>query len=456
MSERPLLITNGRLLDPAQGLDGVGDLLLEEGVIRGVRVKARGHDLPAHASTEIIDAKGLAVCPGFVDLHCHLREPGFEHKETIASGTRAAAAGGFTTVCCMPNTSPPLDSPAALEYVRKKAAQEGAIRVLPIGCVTRERRGEQLADLMELADAGAVAFSDDGDPVANPHLMRQALSYSLPLGRPIVDHCEDKALGNGGSMHEGLVCYRLGLRGIPAAAEEAMVARDLALAHLTGGWVHIAHVSTAGSVELVRKAKAQGVRVTTEVTPHHLLLTDEWVMGKSNGPLGPHAYDTNAKVNPPLRTRKDTEALLAGLKDGTLDAIATDHAPHSQVDKECEFDKAAFGISGIETAFGLLMGLVHQGKLDLSLLIARLTAGPARIAGQGYWGLKVGAPAELAILDLERSWTVDPSRLLSLGKNTPLGGISLRGKVMATVFGGKVVFQDLSLPHATTIRKRPR
>ena len=303
--------------------------------------------------TTIIDAENLIACPGFIDLHCHLRDPGFEEKETIATGTRAAARGGFTTVCCMPNTEPPIDNRSVVDYVKNKAAQEGAVRVLPIGCITKGRKGEALAEMGELAQAGVVAFSDDGNPVMNSRLMRQALDYSRAFGLPVIEHCEDKVLAEGGQMNEGIISTRLGLAGMPAAAEESMVARDIALAELTGARLHIAHVSTAGSVELVRAAKRKGIKVTAEVTPHHLTLTEEKVMG----------YDTNAKVNPPLRTSKDIEALIQGLKDNTIDAIATDHAPHTEVEKLCEFAYAPFGISILETALGMLMGLVHEGKI---------------------------------------------------------------------------------------------
>jgi len=440
-----LAIRGGRVIDPANGLDAVADVLIDGGRIAAVSPDA-GKD-----ASETIDASGLVVCPGFVDIHTHLRQPGFEHKETIATGTAAAARGGFTTVCAMPNTEPAADSAAAIEFVLRTAQAEGAVRVLPIGCVTKGRQGKELAELAELAQAGAVAFSDDGSPVADPHLMRRALEYASMLGGdrrslPVIDHCEDAALAAGGVMHEGWVAARLGLRGIPAAAEEAMVARDIALAELTGARVHIAHVSTAGAVELLRAAKARGVPVTAEVTPHHLCLTHEAVLLGAGETPGGLAYDTNAKVNPPLRAPEDAAACLAGLLDGTIDCIATDHAPHAIEDKLCEFDHAAFGISGLETAFGLCMTPVGaQHAAPLPTLIEKLTVAPARTLGldrriEGLGTLSAGAPADVALIDPEAEWTVEPERFASKGRNTPLAGRTLRGRVVATLHVGRVVF----------------
>jgi dihydroorotase len=348
----------------------------------------------------------------------------------------------------MPNTEPPIDTQATVEYVTKTARESGVVGVLPIGCITKGRKGQELAEMGELAAAGVVGFSDDGSPVANSQLMRHALEYSRAFGLPVVGHCEDLALTEGGAMNEGWVATRLGLPGMPAAAEEVMVARDLALAELTGARLHIAHVSTAGAVELIRRAKEKGIAVTAEVTPHHLTMTDEWVMGRRGSErLGPVTYDTNAKVNPPLRTLRDLRALREGLKDGTIDAIATDHAPHTIVDKMCEFGLAAFGISGLETALGSLMSLVHSGELDLSLLIAKLTAEPARIIRRSglpsdLGTLREGAPGDVTLFDPEAEWVVDPSVFLSKGKNTPLAGCVLKGKVMATVVGGEVAYKD--------------
>jgi dihydroorotase len=441
---REILIRGGRVIDPAVGFDATADVYLRDG-----RVAAVGRTIAAPGAA-VIDAAGLVVCPGFVDLHTHLREPGFEYKETIASGTRAAAHGGFTTVCAMPNTDPPIDSRAVVDYVRRTAAEQGAARVLVIGTVTKGREGRQLAEMGELAEAGCVAFSDDGSPVADPALMRRALEYASALGLPVIDHCEDPALAAGGVMHEGWVATRLGLRGQPAAAEEAMVARDIHLAELTGGRLHLAHLSTAGAVALVRAAKARAAPVTAEVTPHHLTLTHEAVLYGAGG-AGP-AYDTNARVNPPLRTRADVEACIDGLCDNTLDAVATDHAPHAATDKLCEFDLAAPGLIGLETALALVLRLVHAGRLELATAIARLTVGPARAlrldahAGLGGLGtLAPGAPADVAVFDPDARWTVDPGALASRGRNTPFVGMELRGRVVLTVCGGRVTFAERAL-----------
>jgi dihydroorotase len=440
MSEaESLAIRGGRVLDPGQGLDLVGDVLIRHG-----RIAVVG----PHAGSEaqrVIDATGLIVCPGFVDLHCHLREPGFEHKETIATGTLAAARGGFTTVCCMANTEPPVDSAAVVEFILRTARSQGHVRVLPIGCTSRGRAGKELAEMGDLAEAGAVAFSDDGSPVADAALLRRALEYATAFGLPLVEHCEEPSLSHDGVMHEGWVATRLGLRGIPAAAEEAAVARAIALAELTGAHLHVAHVSAAGSVDLVRRAKERSSPVTAEVTPHHLALTHEAVMTATVESPGGLAYDTNAKVNPPLRTPADAEACLRGLLDGTIDAIATDHAPHAIEDKLCEFDHAAFGISGLETALALCLTLVHDGRLDLPTLVYKLTAGPVRAFGlePKLGSLAVGAPGDVAVFDPEAEWTVEPDRFASKGKNTPLAGRRLRGRVVATVYAGKVVFEQV-------------
>jgi len=434
-----LAIRGGRIIDPAHGIDAVGDVLFVDG-----RIAAVGRDAGREAA-QAIDASGLMVCPGLVDIHCHLREPGFEHKETIATGSLAAARGGFTTVCAMPNTQPPVDTAANVEFVLRTAAQ-GVVRVLPIGCVSAGRQGKELAELAELAEAGVVGFSDDGEPVADPRLMRSALEYASMLGLPVIDHCEDKGLSAGGVMHEGWVAARLGLPGIPAAAEEAMVARDIALAELTGSRLHLAHVSTAGSVELIRQAKRRGLPVTAEAAPHHLALMHEAVLMGVGETAGGLAYDTNAKVNPPLRTHQDTEALVDGLLDGTIDAIATDHAPHAIEDKLCEFDQAAFGISGLETALALCLTLVHEGRISLPLLIEKLTIGPVRALGldrriEGLGTLSTGAPGDVCLFDPEVQWIVEPERFASKGKNTPLAGRRLKGRVVTTVYCGRVVYQ---------------
>ncbi|MBI2853880.1 MAG: dihydroorotase [Chloroflexi bacterium] len=448
MKAEPLLIRGGRTIDPSSKLDDIGDILLQGGKVVGV-----GSGITAPEYSTVIEAAGLVICPGFIDLHCHLREPGYEHKETVASGTRAAAKGGFTTVCCMPNTNPPLDSAATIEYVLAKSRAEGLVRVLPVGCITKGRQGKELAEMAEMARAGAVAFSDDGEPVLDSRIMRHALEYSLSFGLPLVDHCEDKALSAGGVMNEGWVSNRLGLGGIPAAAEENMVARDISLAQQTGARIHIAHVSTAGSVELIRRAKEKGVRITAEVTPHHLTLAEDRVMGRefvaagySCGARGlpSDSYDTDAKVNPPLRTAADIEALVEAVGDGTIDAIATDHAPHAWEDKVCEFGLAAVGISGLETALGALMGLVSRGDLELNTLVSKLTAGPSGLLGsraKGLGSLVEGFAADIVIFDPEAEWVVQEQDIVSKGKNTPFKGATLRGKVMATIFEGGLVYR---------------
>jgi len=424
---KPLLIQGGHIIDPGQGIDKNGNLLITDGKIKGMG------EIPAEPDYEAINAEGLVVCPGFIDLHCHLRQPGFEEKETIATGTRAAARGGFTTICCMPNTNPPLDSQAAVDYIKSTAAADGVISVLPVGCISKGRKGEELAEMGELAAAGVIGYSDDGNPVLNSQLMRRALEYSRTFNLPVIDHCDDTSLSKNGQMNEGILSTMLGLGGIPAAAEEIMVARNLALAQLTGGWLHIAHVSTAGSVELIRLGKEKGIRVTAEVTPHHLTLTEREVIG----------YNTNTKVNPPLRTQQDIQALVQGLKEKVIDAIATDHAPHAEIDKICEFEIAENGISGFETAFGSLMQLVHEGQLTLNTLIARLTSEPAGIIKQDRLGtLSNCAIADITIFDPAREWLVDTSAFASKGKNTPLAGKMLKGKIMATIHHGKIVYMD--------------
>lgn len=441
-----LLIRGGRILDPGQGIDQVADLLISKG-----KVARLGGEIPTDIASldgigtkqsQAIDATGLVVCPGFVDLHCHLREPGFEDKETIASGTKAAAIGGFTSVCCMPNTEPPLDNATVIDWVSRKASKDSSLTVLPIGCITKGRKGEELTDMAELAEAGVVAFSDDGNPVANSQLMRRAMECSRDLGLPIIDHCEDRALSDGGVINEGRMSVELGLKGIPAAAEEIMVARDLILARLAKARLHIAHVSTKGAVEFIRCAKEKGISVTGEVTPHHLTLTEEKIVGKSS-----HKFNSNAKVNPPLRTQDDVQALVNALKDGVIDAIVTDHAPHAMADKNCELERAAFGISGLETAFACLMTLVHRGEISLTLLISKLTCEPAKVIGRdGELGtLKAGALANVTIFDPDREWVVHSRNFASKGKNTPYDGDQFKGKIMATIANGKIVYRDSSL-----------
>jgi len=413
--------------------------------IEGGRVAAVAPRLEARGSAEI-DARGLIAAPGFVDLHTHLRDPGLEYKEDIESGTRAAARGGFTTICAMPNTEPAMDTRSVVEYVLREAASRAHVRVLPIGAVSKGRAGCELAELGDLAATGCVAFSDDGAPVRDATLMRRALEYAGGFGLPVIDHCEDPALAQDAVMNESWVSTRLGLRGAPPAGEETAVARDIALAEATGTHVHIAHVSTRGAIEAIRRAKERGVRVTAEVTPHHLVLTDEAVaFGVDAG----HEliFDTNAKVNPPLRSQDDVDACVAGLADGTIDCIATDHAPHAEVEKLCEFDDAAFGISGLETAFGLCMRNVHAGRLPLARLIEALTTGPVgalrldrHVPGIGT--IAVGAHADIVLLDPDAEWVVEPARFASKGKNTPLAGVTLRGAVAATIAGGRIVHRS--------------
>ena len=402
----------------------------------------------------VLDAGGLVVTPGFIDIHAHLREPGFEYKETIATGAAAAARGGFTTICAMPNTEPPVDNAAVVDYIRQRAS-DAPVRVQVIGCVTRARAGRELADLEELAAAGAVAFSDDGDPVYDAGLMRLALTYGRDLGVPISNHCQEHSLCPGGVMAEGWVSSRLGLPGIPAVAEEAMAARDIGLAELTCGRLHLAHLSSAGSVALVRQAKERGIAVTAEVCPHHLLLTEDWALG-GQGPGGASAgvvsgasfYDTATKVYPPLRSAKDVAACVAGLADGTIDCVATDHAPHDRVSKECTYNEAAFGISVLETALGTLLATVRGGGISLYAMVERLTAGPARVLGDAfapYASLAPGTPADLTVFDPAARWTVDTAQFASLGRNTPLDGVELQGRVAATLVGGRIVFEEPAL-----------
>jgi dihydroorotase len=417
-----LIIRNGRVVDPSSGIDAVQDVWVADGRIHKV-----GRALKVPASVEVVDAASKVLCPGFIDMHVHLREPGFEYKETIASGTRAAAAGGFTAVACMANTFPVNDNRAVTDYILARAKVEGVVRVYPIGAVTRNLEGRQLAELAEQAEAGCVAFSDDGQCVMNAELYRRAMEYALPFGAPVISHAEDCHLAHGASMHEGIVSTELGLSGQPGAAEDVMVARDIILAELTGAHLHIAHVSTAGAVRLVREARARGVRVTAEVTPHHLLLTDEAV----------RSYDSNFKMAPPLRTKQDVEACLEALVDGTIDCVATDHAPHALSEKEGEFAEAANGIVGLETAVPLLLDrLVRPGVLDLPTLVTRLSAAPARLLGLPGGTLSPGADADITILDLERPWTVNPTTFQSRSRNTPFTGFTGIGAPWMTLVGG--------------------
>ena len=423
-----LLLRGGRLLDPSQNLDDTGDLLLADGVIEAVgRVGEVRRD---GAELETIACAGRVVSPGFIDVHCHLREPGREEVETIASGAHAAAAGGFTAVCAMPNTDPVTDNQAAVGFILAQARRAAAARVYPIGAISIGEKGETLAEFGEMVGAGAVAVSDDGKPVVSAQLMRTALEYARTFGIPVADHCEEPTLAVGGAMNEGLVSARLGLKGIPSEAEEIMAIRDILLARRTGGHIHLCHMSTRGSVELIRWGKERGINVTAEVCPHHLSLTEEAVEG----------YDTNAKMNPPLRTQADVEALQQAVKDGTIDVIATDHAPHHYDEKEREFADAPNGIVGLETALAVnLTWLVHGGIIGLPLLVERMSCAPARLFKLPGGTLRRGALGDVTVFDPDAQWTVDPARFESKGRNTPYAGRTLRGLVDLTLVDGRVI-----------------
>lgn len=421
-----ILIKNGRVVDPASKIDGKRDVLIEGGKVKkiGTRLAGRG--------AKIVDAKGMLVLPGLIDLHAHLRDPGRPDKETIASGTRAAAMGGFTSICCMANTEPPVDNPAVVKYIVNKAETDGVVNVFPIGAVTKGIKGEFLAELGLMLNEGAVAFSDDGNPLMSAKMMRRALEYSKQFDVPIISHCEDRTLSKEGVMNESALSTELGLPGIPALSEEVMVERDVRLAEEFGK-VHIAHVSSAKSVDIIRKAKRRGAPVTGETCPHYFSLTEEAIRG----------YNTNAKVNPPLKSKKDQKAVIKGLKDGTIDAISTDHAPHNIEEKNVEFNQAAFGMVGLETALALtLTSLVNSKALTLKQAISKLTAEPARILGLNKGNLKVGADADLIIVDPKAEWVVDPSRFASKSKNSPFAGHKLKGRVLFTIVRGKVVVRN--------------
>ncbi len=419
-----ILISNGHIIDPANKVDGKLDLLISEGKIAKL---GRPGSLSGNGA-EVFDAAGKLVVPGLIDLHVHLREPGYEYKETIESGTVAAKAGGFTAVCCMPNTTPVNDSRSVTEFILSEAARVAAARVLPIGAITKGSRGEELSEIGELHDAGCVGISDDGRPVMSAAVMRRAMEYSKIFDLPVISHCEDASLSAKGVMNEGFVSTELGLRGIPNAAEDVMVARDIALAALTGARVHICHVSTAGAVRLVRDAKQRGVRVTAETCPHYFMLTEEAVRG----------YNTMAKMNPPLRTSEDVAEIKKGLKDGTIDVIATDHAPHGADEKAVEFDAAPFGIVGLETAVGLCLTLVAEGILTMTELIARMSTNPAKTIRHSGGTLSVGAEADITIIDPDQEWTVKASEFRSRSRNTPFEGWKLKGKAVGTIVGGRL------------------
>jgi len=430
VSRRELFLRGGRVVDPSQGVDRVADLLLAEG-----RVAWLGEGREPPEGAEVVEAHGLVVTPGLIDIHVHLREPGGEHKETIESGARAAAAGGFTAVCAMPNTDPVIDSPATVGFVAAEGRRAGAARVYPVGALSVGQKGERLTQVGELVDAGAVAITDDGHPVMDSGLMRLALEYAQTFDIPVADHPEDLGLSRKGVMNEGLVSARLGLRGKPAASEDIHVVRDLLLAELTGGRIHLQHISTAGGVEAIRQAKSRGVRVSAEASPHHLILTDEAVDG----------YRTDAKMNPPLRTASDVAAVREGLRDGTLDTVATDHAPHHYDEKEQAFDDAPFGVVGLETALGLMLThIVEEGVLDLPTLVERMSCAPARAFRLPGGTLAPGSPADVTLFHPTEEWTVDPRAFLSRSRNTPFGGWRLRGRPAVTIVNGGVVWRRVA------------
>ena len=422
-----LIIRGGRVIDPGH-FDGEADLYVRDGKVAAL--KPGGGDITPEPEAQVLDARGKIVTPGLIDLHVHLREPGEEYKETVASGCRAAAAGGFTAVCAMPNTQPPNDCAQVTEFILEKAREAGAARVYPVAAISPGLRGEGLAPFHELRAAGAVAFTDDGLPVADSQLMRRALEYAQSTGCPIIAHCEEPALSAGGAMNEGQTATRLGLPGIPNAAETVMVQRDLALAALTGGRLHIAHVSTREAVEAIRTAKAEGLTVTAEAAPHHFMLTDEAV----------EDYDPNTKMYPPLRTAADREAIRQGLADGTIDAIASDHAPHSSIEKLAAFDQAANGIIGLETTLALALQLVHEGLIALPRLVELMTRHPADIIAVDC-GLQTGMPADITIIDPDVEHTVVAETFRSKSRNTPFDGWELRGRAVATLVGGQIVYQ---------------
>ena len=420
-----MLIKGGRVVDPGRCV-GIADVLIQDGKIAAV-----GSNLSAPVGSTTIQAAGKLVLPGFVDVHVHFREPGFEYKETIQSGSAAAVAGGFTTVCCMPNTSPINDNQAVTEFILERSRVAGLANVLPIGAITKKSEGKELAEIGELRRSGCVAISDDGKPVMNSLVMRRAMEYALAFDLTVVDHCEDLHLAEGGCMNEGLISTELGLPGIPSAAEDVMVARNLSLSELTGARLHLAHISTAGSVRMVREAKARGILVTAEACPHHFVLTEEVVRG----------YNTYAKMNPPLRTWADVQAIKEGLRDGTIDVIATDHAPHATQEKQQDFTEAPFGIVGLETALPLALGLVEEGVLSLEQAVQKLTSAPAAAFGLKKGTLAVGADADVTIVDQREEWEVDPSKFRSKSRNTPFAGWKVKGRVHLTIVGGRTVFE---------------
>jgi len=424
-----LLLTGGRILDPSRDIDLKADLLIEDGVVARI---GKGQSKPAK-DTEIVDVAGRVVVPGLIDIHTHLREPGHEYKESVLSGSEAAVAGGFTAVACMPNTKPVNDSRSVTEFILRQARIAGLARIYPIAAISMGSEGAVLSEFSDLRKAGAVGFSDDGKPVAGSHLMRIALEYAHQFGLPVISHCEDLQLSRGGLMREGPVSAQLGLPGIPSIAEEIMISRDIAIAEYTGTAVHICHVSSAGSVEIIRKAKAKGVKVTAETAPHYLFLTDESLRD----------FDTNKKVNPPIGGRADAQALREGLRDGTIDAIASDHAPQSSVEKDVEFEFAANGIIGMETSLGLCLRLVDEGVLTLPQLIQKMSCAPAAILKVPGGTLEQGAPADITVIDPERKWTVNVDAFKSKSRNCPFNGWELKGKAVMTIVGGEIKYREI-------------
>jgi dihydroorotase len=427
-----LVIKNGRVVDPASGLDAVRDVLIEDGLIAAVEPNIEVSE------GEVFDAAGLVVAPGFVDIHVHLREPGIEHAETIETGAKAAAAGGFTSVCCMPNTIPVNDSPTVTNFIVERARRYALVNVFPIGAITKDSAGEQLAEIGAMKEAGIVAISDDGQPVMNSRVMRRAMQYAASFGLVVIDHCEDLNLSQGGDIHEGAKAVRLGLRGIPASSEDVMVARDIILAESSGARIHIAHISTRNSIEMVRHARRLGIPVTCEVTPHHFSLTDDDIT----------AYDSNYKMKPPLRSHLDIEAATAGIMDGVVDAIATDHAPHTGNMKMQEFERCPFGVTGLETAIGLsLAKLVHTQKISLPRMVQLFTSGPASVVGLDRGTLTPGKAGDVTVLSLDREWTFDVNETQSKRNNSPFDGWRFRGGPLATFVAGKLVWQaGVSVP----------
>ncbi len=421
-----LLLKNGRVIDPASGYDATGDVLIHDGLIAGT-----GANL-SMSGADVFDATGLIVAPGFIDMHVHLREPGFEHAETIESGARAAAAGGFTSICPMPNTSPVNDNATVTRYIVDEARRRAAVNVFPIGAITKDSRGEDLAAIGSMREAGAVAISDDGRPVMNARVMRRAMEYARSFGIPVINHCEDLHLSAGGDMHEGAESVRLGLRGIPGCSEDVMVARDILLAEVTGARYHVAHISAKHSVEMVAFAKARGLAVTSEATPHHFLLADADM----------HSFDSNYKMKPPLRGKGDVNAVIEGIVNGAIDAIATDHAPHPGSEKMQEFERCPFGIIGLETALGIaLQQLVHSERISLAKMVAMFTANPARILGLQRGTLAAGAPGDVTIFSTTRSWTYDVNKSFSKSRNSPFDGMEFQGGPVATVVNGEIVWR---------------